>query len=496
MNSVTNAEKNNPIIYQDYRKLPEEMFLESNPTPSSAATLIELNNGLLEQLGVNSDWFNSEQGISILAGNTINTDNAPIAMAYSAHQFGQWVSLLGDGRAHMLGQIQASNGTKIDIQLKGSGQSPFSRRGDGRATLGSVLREYLVSEAMAGLGIPTTRSLAVLATGNDVIRERAFPGAILVRTATSHLRIGSFEYAITKLGIGGVQSLADFIITQNFPELELSPTKYLELFGEIIERQASLISQWMLVGFIHGVMNTDNTSLVGETIDYGPCAFMDEFNPEKVFSSIDHNGRYAWDQQPSIAYWNLSMLANILLPLFDTNKERAVDKAKEQLEKFDLVFRDAFEKGMHQKLGLSDISKESEQFISDTLTNLTHEHIDFTVFFDRLTGIANEDDNAERQLLELFINQQTGSTWLEQWRHYKEESTNSFTSMRHANPIIIARNHRVEQAIDAATDHNDFELFRRLSRVLANPYEIDPVDRDLETPPQANERVLQTFCGT
>ncbi len=496
MNATLSSAEKNPIIYQNYRKLPADMFMESNPTPSSAPTLIDLNNNLLEQLDVDSTWFRSEQGISILSGSTINADNPPIVMAYSAHQFGQWVPLLGDGRAHMLGQIETSDGTKIDIQLKGSGRTQFSRAGDGRATLGSVLREYLVSEAMAGLNIPTTRSLAVLGTGNNVIRGRAFPGAILVRTATSHLRIGSFEYAITRLGDDGVKSLTDYIITQNFPELESSPSKYLELFGEIIKRQASLISQWMLVGFIHGVMNTDNTSIVGETIDYGPCAFMDEFNPAKVFSSIDHNGRYAWDQQPSIAYWNLSMLANILLPLFDANKERAVDKAKEQLEMFDLVFRDAFEKGMHKKLGLSDISKESEQFISDTLTNLTKENIDFTIFFDRITRVANKDDRADTQLLELFTNQQTGKTWFEQWRNYRAESTTSFISMLHANPIIIARNHRVEQAIDAATDHNDFEPFRRLSRVLANPFEINPADRELETPPQPKEIVLQTYCGT
>lgn len=494
MNSAVTVEKNNPIIYQDYRKLPAEMFIESSPIPSPDPTLIELNNKFLAQLGVNSDWFKSEQGISILVGNTINTDNPPIAMAYSGHQFGQWVPLLGDGRAHMLGQIKIADDTKIDIQLKGSGMTQFSRGGDGRATLGSVLREYLISEAMAGLGIPTTRSLAVLTTGKDIPRGHAFPGAVLVRTAISHLRVGSFQYAYSRLGVDGVRSLADFIITQNFFELESSPSRYLELFSSVIERQASLIAQWMLVGFIHGVMNTDNTSIVGETIDYGPCAFMDEFNPGKVFSSIDHNGRYAWDQQAAIAYWNLAMLANTMLPLFDETPEQAVAKATEQLERFDSMFRDAFDEGMHKKLGLSTISKEREQFISNTLENLTNDSIDFTVFFNRLTDVAN--GNTESQLLELFADQQKGNTWLQQWRNYREESTCSYKSMRHANPIVIARNHRVEQAIDAAIDNNDFKPFQRLSRVLANPYEVDSVDHELETPPQAKERVLQTFCGT
>ena len=494
MNTAVTEGLKNPIAYQDYRKLSADMFMEASPTPSPTPALIELNNKLLDQLGIDSSWFLSEQGISILAGSAINTENPPIAMAYSAHQFGQWVPLLGDGRAHMLGQMKSSDGTKIDVQLKGSGMTQFSRGGDGRATLGSVLREYLVSEAMAGLGIPTTRSLAVLTTGSVVPRERAFPGAILVRTATSHLRVGSFEYATSKLGVNGVQSLADFIITRHFPDLESSPSKYLELFSNVIERQASLIAQWMLVGFIHGVMNTDNTSIVGETIDYGPCAFMDEFNPGKVFSSIDHNGRYAWNQQPSIAYWNLAMLANTMLALFDATPDHAVTNATERLERFDGLFRDAFEKGMHKKLGLDTQSKESGEFISNTLTNLTNENIDFTVFFDRLTDVANS--NTESQLLELFTNQQTGSTWLEQWHKHRTENTISNNAMRLANPIVIARNHRVEQVIDAAVDHNDFEPFQRLSRVLANPFEIDPADRELEAPPQPEERVLQTYCGT
>ena len=305
MNTNSSALAGNPIRFQYYRELPADMFAESRPAPTSAPTMLAINQGLLDQLGIDSTWFSSEAGLSILSGNSIDETNHPIAMAYSGHQFGHWSPVLGDGRAHMLGQVKTARDEYLDLQLKGSGRTKFSRGGDGLATLGSVIREYLLSEAMAGLGIPTTRSIAMLATGDRIAREQLNPGAILLRSAESHLRVGSFHDAYANLGKSGVKALADFTIARHYPELAEAPEKYLELLSAIGERQASLIAEWMLVGFIHGVMNTDNMSIVGDTIDFGPCAFMDEYNPDKVFSSIDEQGRYAWDQQPMIGCWNL-----------------------------------------------------------------------------------------------------------------------------------------------------------------------------------------------
>ncbi len=484
------AQLSSPIAYQHYRDLPAGLFAESNATASPAPMLIELNQPLLGQLGVDDAWFRSDEGLNVLSGNAINNGNQPIAMAYAGHQFGHWSLLLGDGRAHMLGQMTGDNGSTIDVQLKGSGRTQFSRGGDGRATLGAVIREYLISEAMAGLGIPTTRSIAMLGTGEDVIRERTLPGAILVRSAASHIRVGTFEYASASLGTQGVQSLADFVIARHFPALDQLPDKYQRLLDAVVERQASLIAQWMLVGLIHGVMNTDNMSIVGETIDYGPCAFMDEFHPNKVFSSIDQFGRYAWDQQHAIAYWNLTQFAQTLLHLLPT----APADIDTLLKEFAPLFRNAFQGGMQKKLSLSANTNGAEKFTDTTLVAMVESGIDFTVFFDRLTLVAAGEPDA--QVLELFGNQRKGAVWLEHWHTLRSDRSELLAAMRRANPAVNARNHRVEQAIDAAEDEEDFEPFRRLCRVLANPFEIDPADQDLQTPPRPEERVTQTFCGT
>jgi uncharacterized protein YdiU (UPF0061 family) len=485
----------NPIAYQRYRELPAALYSESTPTPSSAPSLIELNQGFLEQLGVDAAWFRSDQGLSVLAGNVVKDDNRPIAMAYSGHQFGQWVPVLGDGRAHMLGQMAAADGSAVDVQLKGSGRTAFSRRGDGRATLGAVLREYVVSEAMAGLGIPTTRSIAMLGTGEDVLRERAIPGAILVRSATSHIRVGTFQYAASTLDRSGIKALADFVIANHFPELAQTQRPYLELLDAVVERQASLIAQWMLVGFIHGVMNTDNVSIVGETIDYGPCAFMDEFQPKKVFSSIDQLGRYAWDQQASVGYWNLTRFAETLLPLLHVAEDKAAELAGELLGKVIPLFGDRYHSGLREKLGLTETTDEVTTFANTTLmTTLAGDDIDFTVFFDCLTRVAGGE--AETLVLELFPNQPVGAAWLEQWHALRSKGAAAQATMRRANPAVIARNHRVEEAIDAALYDQDFEPFRRLCRVLVNPFKISVEDRELQTPPRPDERVKRTFCGT
>jgi uncharacterized protein YdiU (UPF0061 family) len=504
MNTNPDAPGNNPICFQHYRDLPEEMFAESVPAPTASPSLIELNKNLLKQLGIEASWFNSEQAVSLLSGNSINEDNHPIALAYSGHQFGHWSPTLGDGRAHMLGQVKTAGERYLDFQLKGSGRTPFSRRGDGRATLGSVIREYLLSEAMAGLGISTTRSIAMLATGDSVTREQLNPGAILVRSAQSHLRVGSFQFAHAQDAnlqslesqpvTSGVKALADFTIAKHFPELKQSTAKYLDLLSAVGKRQADLIAEWMLVGFIHGVMNTDNVSIVGETIDFGPCAFMDEYNPQKVFSSIDTQGRYAWDQQPRIAHWNMTRLAETLLLLFDENEEKSIELAQQRLSEFMPQFQKSFQAGLMRKFGFSDSNDQSQQLTSELLALMARDGVDFTVFFNSLTQVA--EGESDQVVINLFDDSDVVIALVKQWQELRAKDGETLLSMRQANPAVIARNHQVQFAIDAAVENDDFAPFRRLCRVLANPYQIDSADYELMTPPKSEERVTQTFCGT
>lgn len=483
----------NPIAANDYKDLPHRMFVASEPSPTTAAALVKLNTGLLDEFDIDRTWFESAAGLSILSGNKVNADNPPIALAYSGHQFGYFVPLLGDGRAHMLGQI-ATNTALIDVQLKGSGRTAFSRGGDGRATLASVLREYLVSEAMAALCIPATRSLAVISTGETVRRERPFPGAILVRTATSHIRVGSFQHAANNIGAEAVKSLADFVIRRNYPNLQHEADPYVALLGVVAERQAKLIAQWMLVGFIHGVMNTDNMSIAGETIDFGPCAFIDEFNPQKVFSSIDQNGRYGWDKQPAIGGWNLTRFAETLLPLFDARQEIAISIAEEQLARFTPAFENTFYDGLRNKLGLNCGIDDGIRFSDATLAALAKDAIDFTVFFTALTRVAL--GQPEKLVTDLFRNANDAGAWIENWHAYSSSEAATLSAMQAANPVVIARNHRVEHALDAAVDNNDLAPFLELSRVLAKPFDLATGDAEFELPPAHSERVTQTFCGT
>jgi uncharacterized protein YdiU (UPF0061 family) len=509
MNTNPSATIDNPICFQHYRDLPAEMFAESTPAPSAAPSLIELNTNLLDQLGIDSSWFGSQQALSLLSGNSINEANRPIALAYSGHQFGNWSAVLGDGRAHMLGQVKTAEGQYFDLQLKGSGRTHFSRGGDGRATLGSVIREYLLSEAMAGLGISTTRSIAMLTTGDSVAREQLNPGAILVRSAESHLRVGSFQFARSQFiqaqsaqpqsteppaMTDGVKALADFTIARHFPELEQSSSKYLDLLSAVGKRQASLIAEWMLVGFIHGVMNTDNVSIIGETIDFGPCAFMDEYNPQKVFSSIDAQGRYAWDQQPTIGQWNLTRLAETLLPLFDDNEEKSIEMAQQRLADFIPQFQQSFQAGLMRKFGFTEGSDQTRQLTTEMLAAMEADGVDFTVFFNNLTRVAQGE--SEPVVINLFNDAEVASSLIEQWQALRAKDSDSLLSMRQANPAVIARNHQVQFAIDAAVEDNDFLPFKRLCRVLANPYQIDPADHELMAPPKSEQRVTRTFCGT
>ncbi len=489
-----------PITQQLYTSLPASMYAHTPPSASAAPKLVALNERLLNQLGVDTHWFRSAQGLATLSGQPTNTGNPPIALAYAGHQFGNYSPLLGDGRAHLLGQLQSGNGQLLDVQLKGSGRTPFSRGGDGRATLGAVIREYLVTEAMAGLGIPTTGALAVVSTGEQVLREQALPGAILVRSATSHVRVGTFQYAYAKEGASGAQELADFVIEHYFPELAAQPDNYLALLNAVVERQARLIAQWMLVGFIHGVMNTDNASIVGETIDYGPCAFMDEFHPQKVFSSIDQMGRYAWDQQASIGYWNMARFAETLLPVLHEDPEEAKTLATACLDKYVVVFQEAFQQGILQKLGLDPATDAAvaEPFIESTWALLANNALDFTQFFDRLTEQAK--GNLTTAALAQLANDPAGiaqvEAWQAQWQTLLADDPQTTQRMRAANPALIARNHQVEEAIRAATEDDDLAPFRRLCSALADPYQVSQNNAELQQAPKPEQRVTQTFCGT
>ncbi|MGI9329171.1 MAG: protein adenylyltransferase SelO [Gammaproteobacteria bacterium] len=483
----------NPISLNSYRTLPAQMFKADAPVATHDPRLLLLNADLLKEYGIADTWFTGSEGLGILSGHTINSDNPPIAMAYAGHQFGHRAPLLGDGRAHLLGQMNTTRGT-VDVQLKGSGQTSFSRGGDGRATLASVLREHIVSEAMAGLGIPTTRSLAVIATGDTVYRDEAEPGGILVRTARSHVRVGSFQYAAENLGPDGIKSLADHVIDQHLPSTAGDADRYVHLLKEVSERQAKLIAQWMLVGFIHGVMNTDNMSIVGETIDFGPCAFMDEFHVDKVFSSIDRRGRYAWSRQPGIGLWNLTRFAETLLPLLSHDDATAIKIAEASLEGFMPAFQAAFYDGLRKKLGLTQSTEVNNEFGDQTITLLHEQSVDMTIFFDTLTGIA--EGGPEQAMHELLANSAQIKQWLNQWNELRTDDRETTQTMRLANPAMIARNHRVEEALRAATAHSDLAPLQRLVAALKTPFYCSPENTDLQLPPLPEERVTATFCGT
>ena len=420
-------------------------------------------------------------------------------MAYAGHQFGHFVPQLGDGRAILLGEIVDRHGVRRDIQLKGSGPTPFSRRGDGRAALGPVLREYIVSEAMTALGIPSTRSLAAVMSGETVARETALPGAVLTRVATSHIRVGTFQFFAARRDLDGLRLLADHVIARHYPEAARADRPYLALLELVTARQAELIARWLLVGFIHGVMNTDNMSIAGETIDYGPCAFMDEYDPGKVFSSIDQQGRYAYGSQPQIATWNLARLAETLLPLIDDDQPQAVQRAEDVLKGFSVRFDFAYCDGMRQKLGLATVEDDDLKLIDEFLSLLAADEVDFTLAFRRLSDAAGEGAS-ELPLQGLFRDQPAFAAWLTRWRERSarepERPENRRAKMRAINPAFIPRNHRIEEVIEAAVEAADFTLFEALLSVLAKPFEDQPSFAHYMDPPQAHERVSQTFCGT
>ena len=481
-----------------YARLPERFFKPTPPTPVKAPRLIRLNRSLAADLGLDPEWLESVDGIAMLAGNRLPGAAEPIATAYAGHQFGGFVPQLGDGRAILLGEVIDRAGARRDIQLKGSGPTPFSRRGDGRAALGPVLREYVVSEAMAALGIPTTRALAAVTTGEQVVRETMLPGAVLTRVAASHIRVGTFQFFGSRDDIEGVRVLADHVIARHYPHVAEAEQPYRALLDAIVKAQAELIARWLLIGFIHGVMNTDNMSIAGETIDYGPCAFMDHYNPDTVYSAIDRFGRYAYKNQPVIGQWNLTRLAECLLPLISEDEDQAIAQAEDALNEYVPTFEKAYQRGLRSKLGLATEREGDVALVRDLLAAMAAGHADFTLTFRRLSdSAANADDANVRKL---FEDPSAFDQWLPRWRARLEQEPGDprarSAAMRQVNPAYIPRNHRVEAMIRAAVDRDDFAPFEELLTVLARPFDDQPEFARYAEPPQQHERVLQTFCGT
>jgi uncharacterized protein YdiU (UPF0061 family) len=480
-----------------YSALPAGFFARVAPTPVAAPRLIKLNRPLAVQLGLDPDLLDSPEGAEILAGTRLPDGADPIAMAYAGHQFGHFVPQLGDGRAILLGEVIDKDGIRRDIQLKGSGPTPFSRRGDGRAALGPVLREYIVSEAMFALGIPTTRSLAAVTSGERVQRETMLPGAVLTRVASSHIRVGTFQFFAARGDTDGVRKLADHVISRHYPDIGMAERPYHALLERVVARQADLVARWLLVGFIHGVMNTDNTSVSGETIDYGPCAFMDEYNPGQVFSSIDEMGRYAYANQPQIALWNLTRLAECLLPLFSDDKDKAVEQAQFILGEFAEKFTTAYQSGLRKKIGLFTTRDGDEALVQDLLDAMAKNQADFTLTFRRLAdAAADADDDSVRAQ---FTDPTAFDAWAARWRQRLDAepqfTAERHTAMRSVNPAFIPRNHRIEAVIQAAVN-NDYAPFEELLTVLSKPFEDQPEFAAYAEPPLPEQRVTQTFCGT
>lgn len=459
--------------------------------------LVRFNHSLAEELGLDGAALTSDAGASIFAGNEAPEGAAPLAQAYAGHQFGGFSPRLGDGRALLLGEVIDSQGRRRDIQLKGSGPTPFSRAGDGRAALGPVLREYLMGEAMHALGVPTTRALAAATTGETIYRESALPGAVLTRVAASHIRVGTFQFFASRGEWDKVRRLADYVIPRHYPELTGHRTPYLALLESVCERQAALVARWMHVGFIHGVMNTDNMTISGETIDYGPCAFMDAYDPVTCFSSIDAHGRYAYGNQPKIAQWNLARFAETLLPLIDANEKRAIEIAREVIHRFPSLYERHWLTGMRAKLGLATEDEADLNLAEGLLTAMNGNNVDYTLAFRYLGDAANGNDQPVRAL---FADPSAYDQWGRQWsaRLGREAGapTDRAASMRRVNPAFIPRNHRVEEALSAAVERGDYEPFDTLLEILTCPFDDQPGFAAYAEPPVGGNEGYRTFCGT
>lgn len=490
-----------------YARLPERFYASVYPEAVSGPVLIAFNGPLAKNLGLTLDETDKGRLAAIFSGNVLPPGASPLAMAYAGHQFGNFVPQLGDGRAILLGEVVDQDGVRRDIQLKGAGPTPFSRRGDGRAALGPVLREYIVSEAFAALGIPATRALAAVLTGDPVQRETMLPGAVFTRVAASHVRVGTFQYFAARGDEEAIRALADYVIDRHDPDLKAADNPYLALLTRVAERQAALIARWLGVGFIHGVMNTDNMTISGETIDFGPCAFLDEYDHMKVFSSIDQQGRYAYRNQPGIGQWNMARLAECLLPLIDADQDRAVEAANDVLKKFSETFQKSWAAVFRKKLGLTTEEAEDGDLAQTLLAAMQEGRADFTLTFRRLCAVAEADAGndaaaklkAEAAFLEGFAPWQKAEAWLPLWRERLARDPSGgadrAAAMRAVNPAIIPRNHRIEEAIVAAGE-GDLTPFQRLLAAVGAPYEDRPEFAAYADAPKDEERVLRTFCGT
>ena len=474
-----------------YTRLPAIFYAKLTPPPVRSPKLAVLNAPLAAALGLDAEALRSSDGAAVFAGNRIPEGAEPLAQAYAGHQFGHF-TMLGDGRALLLGEQITPGGERFDIQLKGSGRTPYSRGGDGRAALGPMLREYIISEAMHALGIPTTRSLAVTTTGESVFREAELPGAILTRVAASHLRVGTFQYAANWGKAEDLKALADYALQRHYPEADAAENRYLALLQGVIKRQAALIAQWQLVGFIHGVMNTDNMAISGETIDYGPCAFMDAYNPSTVFSSIDAQGRYAYGNQPRIGAWNLARLAESILPLLHADEDQAVQLAEGAIAEYFELYQRNWLSGMRAKLGLFHVEEQDDSLIEGLLTMMQKHGADYTNTFRALTLEKPEDT--------VFYGTEPFSRWYEQWQErlgrQPEPQDDAKQLMRSSNPAVIPRNHRVEEALDAAVMHGDYSVMERLLEALANPYAYAAEQAEYCSLPVPSAYPYRTYCGT
>ncbi|MDA8747917.1 YdiU family protein [Litoreibacter sp.] len=469
-----------PLFDNSYARLPERFYTRMQAEPVSHPKLLKLNTALAEAMGLDAEWLSAEDGLAMLAGNGLPKGADPLAQVYAGHQFGGWSPRLGDGRALLLGEVTGPDSAHWDIQLKGSGPTPYSRSGDGRAWLGPVLREYIVSEAMAALGVPTTRALAAVTTGDTVLREQRYPGAILTRVASSHVRVGTFQYFASQQDKDGLRALLNFSIQRHYPDLEENDA--LGFLKAVVQAQASLVAKWMGLGFIHGVMNTDNCHIGGLTIDYGPCAFMDAYHPSKVFSSIDQFGRYAYGAQPEILVWNLAQLATSLLPLIHNDMDHAVETAQDALHSFGLLYTDAWKTVFFAKIGLSKGADPEIALVQDLLTRMADNQADFTRTFRGLSdGTAREE----------FVDPTAFDAWSDGWLPHNPDRD----LMNTTNPAFIPRNHQIEQVISEALS-GDFNRFERLVSILATPFTNQPEHAEFQVAPREQELVSQTFCGT
>lgn len=474
-----------------YSRLPDVFFTSTNPTPVSSPKLVILNEPLATSLGLDPQELKNNEGVAVFSGNKLAEGSKPIAQAYAGHQFGHF-TMLGDGRAILLGEQINSIGERVDIQLKGPGRTRYSRGGDGRASLGPMLREYIISEAMHGLGIPTTRSLAVTTTGESVIRETKLPGAILTRVAASHIRVGTFQFAANYCNEEELRALADYTIKRHFPQSVSDENPYLSLLQEVIKGQAELIAKWQLVGFIHGVMNTDNMTISGETIDYGPCAFMDTYDPATVFSSIDVNGRYAYGNQPYIGVWNLARFAETLVPLLHDNKEDAIELAQQALGDFTELYYNNWLTGMRAKLGIFNKEEEDQFLVEELLSIMKNTNSDYTNTFLALTF----DNQSDIELFKAEEFKQWNKKWQDRLGRQEEPKDSYHQLMKSNNPAAIPRNHRVEEALEAAVKHGDYSVTDKLVKALSAPYAHSKEQAEYAAPPKPSTRCYKTFCGT